>query len=202
MDEHATSAAVQSYLDELAGIRGDSPSEPVISALLGRSVRRLNLLCGALLHRNYKRLTRPPVNLQTDELLSAVVERLLKALRESRPDNVRGFFALATKHMCWELNDVARRLNERPATDHFAAELLPNPQSSGSAVNPNTRRMLNAIDGLPEEEREVFSLVRIQGMTQAEVASLLDVSTKTVQRRLSRGMILLTQTLSDLRPNV
>jgi hypothetical protein len=32
--------------------------------------------------------------------------------------------------------------------------------------------MLGAIDELPEDEREVFDLVRIQGMTRAEAARL------------------------------
>ena len=52
----------------------------------------------------------------------------------------------------------------------------------------------------PEEEREVFSLVRIQGMTHGEVAELLQTSTKTVQRRLNRALIILSDTLSDLNP--
>jgi len=59
--------------------------------------------------------------------------------------------------------------------------------------------MLEAIEALPEEEREVFSLVRIQGMTQTETATLLEVSTKTVQRRLNRALLLLTKALSDLQ---
>jgi hypothetical protein len=37
-----------------------------------------------------------------DELLSSVVERLLKAMREVRPPTVRQFFALANQHMRWE----------------------------------------------------------------------------------------------------
>ena len=61
--------------------------------------------------------------------------------------------------------------------------------------------MLEAIDRLPEDEREVFGLVRIQGMTQAEAAQVLNVSLKTIQRRLNRGMLLLAETLSDLRPD-
>jgi RNA polymerase sigma factor (sigma-70 family) len=199
MDEEHTTAVVQRYLDELAG---DGPAEPVVRALLDGAVRRLHQLCAALLHRSYPRLTRPPLNLQADEMLSAVVERLLKALRATRPQNVRGFFALANQHMRWELNDLARRLDEQATPVVVAVELLPDPESSGSAISPNTRRMLEAIDGLPDEEREVFNLVRIQGMTHAEVAALLGVSTKTVQRRLSRGMILLTESLSDLRPSV
>ena len=47
--------------------------------------------------------------------------------------------------------------------------------------------MLEAIEELPEDEREVFGLVRIQGLTQAEAAEILGVSGKTVQRRLNRG---------------
>ena len=38
----------------------------------------------------------PPLNLQPDELLGAVVERLLKAMREARPQTVREFFARPT----------------------------------------------------------------------------------------------------------
>ena len=202
MDELRTTAVVQQYLDELAGSQGDSAAEPVVSALLGRAVRRLHLLCATQLSRSYRRLSRPPVNLQAEELLSAVVERLLKALRATRPQHVRGVFALVNQHMRWELNDLARRLDEQGTAVEVAEELLRDPESSGSAISPNTRRMLEAIDGLPDEEREVFNLVRIQGMTHAEVAALLGVSTKTVQRRLSRGMILLTESLSDLRPSV
>ena len=41
------------------------------------------------------------------------------------------------------------------------------------ALTPDARRMLEAIDGLPEDEREAFDLVRIQGLTQAEAAEVL-----------------------------
>jgi RNA polymerase sigma factor (sigma-70 family) len=60
--------------------------------------------------------------------------------------------------------------------------------------------MLEAIENLPEDEREVFSLVRIQGMTQTEAADVLGVSPKTVQRRLNRSLVLLTNQLADLQP--
>ena len=60
--------------------------------------------------------------------------------------------------------------------------------------------MLPAIDELPEEEREVFDLLCIQGMKQAEAAQVLGVSAVTVKRRLSLGLQLLTEQLADLRP--
>src|SRR5262245_50880287 len=108
-DEHTT-VVVQRYLDALAA---DTPAEPIVRALLDRAVRRLQTLCANLLFRSYPRLTQPPLNLHVDEMLGAVVERLLKALREAKPGTVRQFFALANQHMRWELNDLARRLDEQ-----------------------------------------------------------------------------------------
>jgi RNA polymerase sigma-70 factor (ECF subfamily) len=197
MHEEHTTAAVQRYLDELAGA---TPAEPVVRALLDRAVRRLHQLCASLLYRSYPRLTRPPVNLQADEMLGAVVERLLKALREARPATARQFFALACQHMRWELNDLARRLDEQPAAVELCAESVPAPAGTDSGLTPDGRRILAAIESLPEGEREAFDLVRIQGMTQAEAAQVLEVSVMTVNRRLNRGLQLLAATLGDLHP--
>ncbi len=201
MDDLRTTAAVQEYLSELAGVRGDSPPDPIIRALLARAVERLHLLCANLLRRSYPRLSRPPLNLQTDEVLGAVVERLLKAMRQTRPETVRQFFGLANQHIRWELNDLARRLDEQKPPGSLADGMLPPAhQSSGSGLSPNASRMLEAIEGLPEPEREVFSLVRIQGMSQTETAELIGVSAKTIQRRLNRGLMLLADMLADLDP--
>jgi RNA polymerase sigma-70 factor (ECF subfamily) len=197
MDQESTTAAVQRYLDQLGG---DAPSELVVRALLDRAVRRLHQLCATLLYRSYPRLTRPPVNLQPDEMLGAVVERLLKALRAARPANARQFFALACQHMRWELNDMARRLDEQPAAVELRDESVPAPASSDSGLTPDGRRILAAIDGLPEGEREAFDLVRIQGMSQAEAAQVLEVSVMTVNRRLNRSLQVLAATLGDLYP--
>jgi RNA polymerase sigma-70 factor (ECF subfamily) len=200
MEEGRTTAAVQDYLDELNGMPRASTAEPLVSALLGQAVRRLQFLCATLLHRSYPRLTRPPLNLQTEELLGAVVERLLKALRDARPGTVRQFFALANQHIRWELNDLARRFDERPPPVEVHEDAVAAPASDGSGLSPDARRMLAAIDALPEDEREALSLVRFQGLTHAEAAEVLGVATKTVQRRLNRALLLLTAELGDLRP--
>jgi RNA polymerase sigma-70 factor (ECF subfamily) len=197
MDEENTTTIVQRYLDELAG---DTPVEPIVRALLDRAVRRLHQLCATLLYQSYPRLTRPPLNLQADEMLGAVVERLLKALREARPRDVRQFFSLACQHMRWELNDLARRLDKQPGVVDLNEGLLPGQVSSASGLSPDGMRMLAAIDTLPQEEREAFDLVRIQGMTQPEAAKVLGVSVMTVKRRIGRGLQLLAATLGDLRP--
>ena len=201
MEGENTTAVVQRYLDECLSLADDSPTEPVVRAMLDRSVRRLHRLCVSFLYKSYPRLTRPPLNLQADELLGAVVERLLKALREARPTSARQFFALASRHMRWELNEMARRLDNQPAAEELREESVPAPPSSGSGLSPDACRMLEAIECLPEGEREAFELVRLQGMSQAEAARVLGVSVATVNRRLSRGLQLLADALGDLYPD-
>jgi RNA polymerase sigma factor (sigma-70 family) len=197
MSDDRTTAVVQRYLDELAG---GGPPEPVVRALLDRAVRRLHQLCASVLYRGYPRLTRPPLNLGSTEMLSAVVERLLKALREARPANPRQFFSLAGQHTRWELNDLARRLAHQPAAVELRDGLLPAAPGGDSTLSPEGHRMLEGIDALPADEREAFDLVRVQGMTQAEAADVLGVAPRTVKRRLDRGLRLLTERLGDLRP--
>src|SRR5262249_26608515 len=195
MPEESTTAIVQRYLGELTG---EAPSEPVIRMLLDRSVLRLERLCAILLHHDYPRLSHPPLNLQTDEPLGALAERLLKAPRQARPRTVREFLALAGQHTRWELNDLARRLDKQPAAVELREGQFPAPASSGSGLSPDGRRMLEAIDGLPEDEREAFDLVRIQGLTYDEAAGLLGVAPRTGQRRLDGGLRLLTERLGAL----
>jgi len=199
MPEENTTAIVQRYLNELTA---EAPAEPVVRPLLDRAFLRLQRLCATLLHHDYPRLTHPPLNLQTDELLSAVVERLLKALREARPATVRQFFALAGQHLRWELKDIARRLDRQPTAAELDDGGVPAPAGSDSDLSPTARLILEAIGNLPDDEREVFDLVHIQGLTEAESAAVLGVVARTVQRRLDRGVQLLTERLGDLGPEL
>jgi len=197
----ATEDRLQRYLDQLGALRGDAPAELIVRELLERATCRLHELCATMLRRSYPRLARPPLNLSADEMLSGVVERMLKALREQRPENVRRFFALANQHMRWELNEMARGLDERTPEAELTSDVAVAPrENSGAPPGPGFHRILDAIEQLPEEEREVFSLVRIQGMAHTEASEVLGVATKTIQRRLHRGLFLLSERLGDLVP--
>ncbi len=198
MNEEPTTVIIQRYLDALPG---DTAAEPIIRELLERAAGRLRLLCGTLLHKSYPRLTRPPANMETDELLGGIVAGLLTALRKTRPPTVRRFFALANQHIRWQLNDLAHRLDQRPAVAALAESgIAASPSSAVSGLSPDARRILRVIEGLPEDEREVFELVGIQGLTHAEASTVVGVSEKTVQRRLNRARVLLAERLADLRP--
>jgi RNA polymerase sigma factor (sigma-70 family) len=195
-----TTLFVQEHLKRLAKISTDENAHPVVRELIAGSANRLHVLCASILFRSYPRLTKPPLNLQPEELLSSVVERMLKAMREFRPEGVRQFFALATRHMRWELNDLARRLDHENRTQPLNDSALAPDQSAVTQVTRNAHRILQAIEELPTDERDVFELVRIQGMVQPAAATVLGISGKTVQRRLNRALRMLSEKLYDLQP--
>lgn len=192
-----TTIAVQQYLHELHDVSSDSKAELIVKSLLSKACSRLSALCGVYMSRHYSRLARPPHNLEKDELLSAAVERLIKALRQVRPQNPRQFFALANQHIRWELNDLARLSDEAPVLSEYLDSAADTDTESGLSLT--ARRIFAAIDQLPEEEREVFELVRIQGLTHVEAAEVLGVASKTIQRRLGRALLELSECLTDLQ---
>jgi RNA polymerase sigma-70 factor (ECF subfamily) len=195
-----TTAAIQRYLDDLRS-RPDAADVPqIVRDLLARSSERLQVLSAAMIRRSYPRLARPPLNLTAEEMLGSVVERLIKALRECRPATAREFFALANQHLRWELNDLARRLDEHTPLAELGDPSAPAHATGASSFTANARRILAALDSLDEDEREVFGLVRIQGLTHSDAAEVLGVATKTVQRRLNRGRMQLATLLGDLQP--
>jgi RNA polymerase sigma-70 factor (ECF subfamily) len=78
----------------------------------------------------------------------------------------------------------------------LAAATIEPPESPGSDAEmlgvELERVVREAVAALPERCREVFELSRTQGMRYVDIASLLDVSVKTVEKRMG-------QALSELR---
>jgi RNA polymerase sigma-70 factor (ECF subfamily) len=115
-----------------------------------------------------------------------------------KPSTVREFFALANKHLRWELNEFARKLASRPPLSPLADDIAIDLSSQDSTEAASITHILEAIERLPDEQREVFSLVHIQGLTHTETADVLGVSTKTIQRRLHESVSALAGELSGL----
>ena len=181
-----TEMALQHCLDRLAGATDDAIAREIVREVLSVAAERIQFLCGVTLDRHYPRLTKGPFNVQSDEVLSSVAERLIKAMRNVRPSHVRGFFALTMKHVRWELNGLTRDLNakrhERLAVDVIAQES----DESDEPLSPLAHRIMDAINTLPQSDRDIFEFVRVSGMTQSDAAQALRISERTVSRRLSR----------------
>jgi len=81
-----------------------------------------------------------------------------------------------------------------PLTDDIPADS----PSQASTEAASIGQILEAIERLPDDLREIFSLVHIQGLSHAETADVVGVSTKTVQRRLRHSTSALAAKLSGV----
>jgi RNA polymerase sigma-70 factor (ECF subfamily) len=139
---------------------------------------------------------------QTPDVLQNASLRLLRALREVRPDSTRKFFTLAGKHLRYELLDLKRHYGPMNVVHHTdgVADHSGTPAHEPMDPAPSLDDLEKwcefhrQIDELPEEEREVVDLHFYQGLTKAEAAEILGVHVRTIQRlwnaalqRLRRG---------------
>jgi RNA polymerase sigma-70 factor (ECF subfamily) len=126
----------------------------------------------------------------TGDVLQNASLRLLRALREVRPDSTTKFFGLAALQIRRELLDLKRHYYgpEGVGTHHHSAGdagrmIAPADPAPGPDELEEWCVFHRQVDGLPEEERAVVDLHFYQGLTKAEAAELLEVDVRTVQRR-------------------
>ena len=178
--------------------------------LVEYATRRLRSLARKMLAR-YPHVRRWE---ETDDVMQAALIRLHRSLKEVRPDSKRAFFGLAATQMRRTLIDLARHyygtyglgknynsVAGRP--DESMGSPLENAASKNRSKPDDLERWTafhEAIDSLPEEEREVMNLVWYGGMLQKEVATTLEVSERTVIRRMNKARLLLNELLENRKP--
>lgn len=181
--------------------------EAARNQLLERAAQRLLQLTRRMF-RNYPQLRRWE---ETDDVFQNAILRLYRSLGDVRPDSVGGFFALAATQIRRTLIDLARHHfgPEGSAARHHSEQGAPD-SSSGNAGHqasggetPETldawAQFHEAVEQLPTEERDAFSLLWYGEATQKEAADLLGVSERTILRRLVRARLLLYESIKHTR---
>jgi RNA polymerase sigma-70 factor (ECF subfamily) len=185
--------------------RGDRAARQELLASAGERLMRLT----RRMFRGERRLQRLE---QTDDIFQNASLRLYVALAEVKPASVRDFFRLAALHIRRELIDLARhyygpqglgtRQTGFQACNDTSADLSREP--SDTTCEPGHlatwREFHERVAELPDEEREMFDLVWYQGLSQADVAALLCISSRTVQRRWQAARLGLYRNLNGLPP--
>ena len=209
MDPKDESSQLQQLLDQY---QSDQPH--AFDELINYAAKRLRSLARKMLAQ-YPHVRRWE---ETDDVMQAALIRLHRSLSEIRPDSKRAFFGLAATQMRRTLIDLARHYygahghgkNYQSAAGNRSsmtraedfAQAAPEP--SGATDEPDSLQRWTdfheAIDRLPAEEKEVMSLVWYGGMMQKEVAQLLEVSERTVIRRMNRAKLELSELLGDRAP--
>ncbi len=192
---------LQHWIDQLR--RGDTAAR---EALIGGAQGRLRALAHDLLASD--RLRRWE---ETDDVLQEALITLHRSLAEVWPETVQEFLRLAAFHIRRALVKFARHyygphgkgtnhashLNNRQSTgvgwSHVAAEVdTPGEQLTRAE---QLACMCEAVEHLPDEERDVTEMLWLHGLSQVEVAAVLEITDRTVRRRWQRARLKLTHTL-------
>jgi RNA polymerase sigma-70 factor (ECF subfamily) len=167
---------LQVWLDRLQA--GDESAK---SELINHSCKRLQRLASRMMRR-YRKLQRWE---EADDVFQDAMLRLHRSLSEVQPESVRQFFALAATQIRRTLIDLARRHfgPEGPGTyEHVGLDGVPTTNSDEPSDPRQWAEFYDALDILPQGERDVVDFLWFEGLTQAEAAFALGVNSRTIRR--------------------
>ena len=190
---------LQSLLEGLAA--GDADAQ---SKIIEHSCERLRRLTHRML-REYTKVKRWE---QTDDVLQNAMLRLNRSLVQVKPESPRQFYGLAATQIRRELIDLGRHhyadkgigANHETDRQDGAARI----EKTATVTEPENledwTRFHEVVENLPNDEREVFSLLWYEGLTQPEASSVLGVSLRTVKRRWQEARLAIHSAMTGDHP--
>lgn len=194
-----TTLAMQNLLDRL--VEGDDGAK---KDLIDRAYERLIIVARKLLGS----FVRVRVEEETAGVLSEAYFRLHTSLDDVKPETVRQFMGLAALEIRRVLLDKIRGMEGRGAKKRPPRVSINTGGSDDTeaghdleGTDDDSRRtmaidLLEAIDKLPDDEREVVELLFFHGYSQPEAGEIIGVHEDTVKRRWARARVKLAKLLA------
>ena len=116
-------------------------------------------------------------------------------------DSLSRYLFTATRNRC--LKHISHEMVERRVLDEMHKKLHGQFESPDFyIVQELEERIQNAVARLPDSYRQAFELNRYERKTYDEIASILGVSSKTVDYRIQQALKLLRASLKDYLPAI
>lgn len=167
----------------------------------------VDLLCGSRgfrkrLEDSRQRLYRMALAWSGDAMLAddLAQETLTKALQKAhqlREDEKLECWLYSILNNAWREHLRRRRPMSELDEEQFVCEDCPETRGNADQIVDRVRA---AIARLPVGQREVVTLVDLEGFAYAEVAKILEIPIGTVMSRLSRARRALQSALIDMQP--
>ena len=129
-----------------------------------------------------------------DDLLQNTVERLLTRDMPGDVDLTKWAFRICRN--VWIDECRARKVRREAAEQPELSDGLVTNGEHQTTKEIEWNRVDSAMSRLPEDQRQIISLVAIQGMPYKMVAEILEVPKGTVMSRLARARAALSETLA------
>lgn len=207
MSESTIAASrVEMLLQELHEGRQEARGE-----LLQATADRLTALTRKL-KRSFPRVGRWE---QTEDVFQNASMRLYQAMADTEIKDPLHYFRLAALQIRRELIDLARRYDgpQGIGRNHFSARVNPSEETKQPAFDSaeatydpaavaQWAEFHEAIEALPEDQREITELLWYHAMSQEDAASLLNVDVRTVRRRWRAARMALHERMQGGLPNL
>lgn len=146
-------------------------------------------------------------NSDVDELLQEVYARLLTAGASDDPEvrSVRAFALTVARNVAFDWLRHRQVVPIELVADLEALEVLDEGEQIEEIVNSHQElaMLVKAIQSLPDRCRQVFTLRKVYGYSQKEIALRLSISENTVEQHLTKAARRCAQALFDqpVRPS-
>jgi RNA polymerase sigma-70 factor (ECF subfamily) len=130
-----------------------------------------------------------------DDLTQATIERALRSREQWIPGTRLDSWAYRIMRNLWV--DTARSRARKARLEADPEEGATVGHDGGVEAAGELREVMAAMQRLPEEQREVVSLILVEGFGYREAAELLDLPIGTVSSRLVRGRTALLRSLGE-----
>ena len=154
--------------------------------------------------RAFKKFPRAGRFADLDDVIQGSLIRLLNTLRAIRPESTRQFYALANTAIRRELLDLIKKYYGPAGAGTNLSGLSVGNESGELDPADEYRADLDdmtafhtAVEKLPDEEREAFSLKYYHDWPLTDIADLFSVSVRTVQRWQTTAEQLLRQRVGE-----
>ncbi|MEX2528233.1 MAG: sigma-70 family RNA polymerase sigma factor [Gemmatimonadota bacterium] len=118
-------------------------------------------------------------------------------IRWSGEGSSRAFLLGVTRNLCLNRRrkeSLRKRLSDKVRTQFQLWQRMPNPGEDLQASELQ-RRLDVVLESMPARRREVFLLIRMQGLSYAEVAEIMGISAQTVANQMTLALKQLRQAL-------
>jgi RNA polymerase sigma factor (sigma-70 family) len=122
-----------------------------------------------------------------DDLTQMTVERALRSKAQWQPGTRLDSWACRIMRNLWIDTVRARGRREKVEAPADEAERLGEDPRDGIEAGIDLKRVMAAMQRLPDDQREVVALILVEGFGYREAAEMLDLPIGTVSSRLVRG---------------
>ena len=132
------------------------------------------------------------------DLRQEVYARVYEAASRSRPTAPKAFLFATARHLMTDRLRRSRVVSIEPVGDFESSNVYLIDEVSPerwTGTRQALRRLVEALDALPERCRQVVWLRRVEELSQNDVAQRLGISGRTVEKHLAKGMRLIADHL-------